>query len=403
MRRVAFLFFTFYFLIDSSFSQTTIKGIIKDAETKTVLAAASIFIATSKIGTVSSSTGAFSLDIPQGKYDLIVSNIGYETQVININEKKSDELIIYLKQKQKELDNVQVIPYEKDGWKKWGNFFLNSFIGTMSYASKCVLKNHEVIKFRNNKKRNELSAVAFEPLIVENKALGYVLKYQLEKFIYNFSTGVFYYQGYPLFSEMEGSEKEKSKWEKNRETAYYGSMLHFMRALYRNKLPQEGFEIHKLVRKENTEKKRVKLIVAMGKQYQDPDVDITFTRNDSSIYYENVMKQPDELTFFNKSILPSDSIAYAINSTTAGLYFKDYLVVIYTKQKAPYEYTEHSIQKDDRQISQITMLDDREVIVSANGTYYPSQTIFTTDYWAWSEKIGFMLPLDYWPKNIMLK
>lgn len=273
----------------------------------------------------------------------------------------------------------------------------------MDNASKCDLKNYQVIKFRRNKKKNTISAVAYEPLIIENKALGYILKYQLEKFIYNFSSHVFYYEGYPLFSEMEGSDKQKSKWEKNRQAAYYGSMLHFMRALYRNKLPEEGFEIHKMVKKENTEKKRVQQIIAAGKQYEDPDVDITFTRNDSSIYYEKVMKQSDELTFFYRPILSSDSIAYAIDKTTAGLYFKDYIDVTYTKRKAPFEYSQTTSQKDDRQTSQITMLDDREVTISANGNYYPSQTILTSGYWGWSEKVGFMLPMDYWPTNVNTK
>jgi hypothetical protein len=44
----------------------------------------------------------------------------------------------------------------------------------------------------------------------------------------------------------------------NRAEAYYGSMMHFMRSLYRNKLIEEKFEVRKLIKLSSEEQKRVK-------------------------------------------------------------------------------------------------------------------------------------------------
>ncbi|MFX5537743.1 hypothetical protein ABTD88_19250, partial [Acinetobacter baumannii] len=89
-------------------------------------------------------------------------------------------------------------------------------------------KNPEVLKFRFKKKENTHKVVADEPLVIENKALGYILKYSLTAFEFNFTTNVFYYQGYPFFTEMETDKASKiKKWQRNRFDAYRGSLMLF--------------------------------------------------------------------------------------------------------------------------------------------------------------------------------
>jgi hypothetical protein len=374
-------------------AQFTLTGRVKDAQTRQAIAGASVFIANSQSGTTTQADGAFSLYIPQGKYDVVISNVGYETQVLTADNNMAREQTIALVRKAKELDEVVVTSYEKDGWNKWGTFFLEQFIGTVPNAEKCTLKNKEKVRFKRNLHENTLTAVASEPLVVENKALGYVLTYQLEDFTYNFKTRIFYYEGYPLFTEMKGSERQQRKWQENRARAYYGSVQHFMRSLYRNRVKEEGFEMRKLVRKENTEKQRIKALYAQRARSGR----LSFgDGSDSSRYYENILSQPDYVNMLYKPLLTGDSVAYAIDSTTAGLYFTDYLDVMYTKAKAPAPYGPPGKQTTD-EVSQMSMLKNSEIAIWQNGSHYPTRSILTEGYWAWSEKAGNMLPLGYKP------
>jgi hypothetical protein len=72
-----------------------------------------------------------------------------------------------------ELESITVEPWEKDGWERWGRVFTESFIGTTSASRQCEIKNHKALRFRYSKKNGTLIAVADEPLIIENRALGY--------------------------------------------------------------------------------------------------------------------------------------------------------------------------------------------------------------------------------------
>jgi hypothetical protein len=47
-----------------------------------------------------------------------------------------------------------------------------------------------------------------------------------------------------MFENLDGSDKEKNTWIANRKEAYEGSLMHYLRALYKNTLTQEGFVTH---------------------------------------------------------------------------------------------------------------------------------------------------------------
>jgi hypothetical protein len=91
------------------------------------------------------------------------------------------------------------------------NVFMDNFIGTSEFAEDCRLVNKEVLRLRLSKKTNTLKASAAEQLIIENNALGYILKYDLTRFEYNFDTQEFLYQGYPFFEEMVTTKKSSKK------------------------------------------------------------------------------------------------------------------------------------------------------------------------------------------------
>jgi hypothetical protein len=399
MKRLCCFCFLLFSLIANS--QKLIKGIVLDAEKNRPIPNASVFLNTTSFGTVTNEQGNFSLAFPVGKYELIVSSIGYETynQIINTDE-LSDFITIKLKIKSQILQTVIVEPYEKDGWEKWGKLFLESFIGTSANALNCTIKNKEVIHFRNSKKTNELSAIADEPLIIQNKALGYTLQYQLELFSYNFNSHYLLFVGYPFFQPMKGSEGKQRRWEKRRSEAYFGSIMHFMRSIYRNKVNEEGFEIRNLQKIPNYEKHRVKQAYS-GNMHTITTANgtnvITHINKDTAEYFDQILRQDDYRDIIGKTILTGDSVAYAIDSTTAGFQFKDYLLVIYKNKYAAVEYRQQLPRNGSAMVSQIVLVTEKHIEIEANGSYYDPTNLLSTGYWAWSEKIASLLPFDYKP------
>jgi hypothetical protein len=398
-------------------AQAVLKGTVTDKETGKPLPGASVFMSNTSFGTATKEDGSFILQqLPAGKYDMVVSAIGYETVVLSVQTAAIKiPQPIALQPKAHELEAVVLEPYEKNGWEKWGKFFLENFIGTSALAADCKLKNYQVIHFRNSKARNELTAIANEPLIIENKALGYVIQYQLEQFTYRFRERYLLYTGYPLFKSMDGRPAKQRRWYKNREEVYYGSVMHFMRSVYRNRLQEEKFLVYRLKKQPNLEKKRVKQLYASGAVQQhrnntgrgtdmraivmQPGGGVAVPGADSSDYYSRVLRQPDEINLLSAQPLPGDSIAYAIDATTAGMDFPDYLQVVYTGKEEPVLYLQQTMQggKPGYITSQITLLNKRPLEIYSNGVYYNPTDLLSSGYWGWSEKIAHMLPFDYKP------
>jgi hypothetical protein len=235
-------------LVLQGFAQYPLQGKVVETTGTAGIAGASVFLSNTSIGTSTNNAGEFELEIPAGKYELVVSCIGYERSIISLPGQSPGHLKIELKPKSNQLNDVVVTSYEKDGWNKWGKFFLESFIGTSEYAADCVIKNTRDIKFRNDKNDRKLYAFSHEPLIIVNKALGYTLQYELQTFEYDFRRRYLVFVGYPLFKEMKGRKGQERRWQENRQRVYEGSMMHFMRALCTKQVDTAGFEIHHLKR-----------------------------------------------------------------------------------------------------------------------------------------------------------
>ncbi len=236
-----------------SFSQDkyfTVTGRIIDAKTQQPMVNASVFCQNTTIGTVSNAEGKFFLRLSPGGYDLVVSYTGYETksQRISNGNKENDSLRIELKEEDKAMAEVVVAGSAEvaDGWAKYGQFFLENFIGNTPNAAQCSIENKDVVKFYYYKKRNKLKVKSKEEIVITNNALGYKIRYQLDSFVYDFNTKISSYTGYPLFEELTGSADLQAEWKENRFNAYTGSRLHFMRCWYDSTLAEEGYDLELL-------------------------------------------------------------------------------------------------------------------------------------------------------------
>ena len=198
---------------------------------------------------------------------------------------------------------------------------------------------------------------------------------------------------------MKGGAARQRQWAARRKEAYEGSNMHFMRSLYRNTLAAEGFQVRRLHKIPNYEKQRVKEAKATyARRITNSNGSVTLfddTPQDSAGYYNRILAQADVFDQIGKQLLTGDSIAYAINPTTAGFAFDHYLLVIYTKKEAPAAYVKMFPKSGTAMASQITLLNGNELEVQANGSYYNPADLLSIGYWAWSEKMGTMLPFDY--------
>jgi len=359
----------------------SLAGKVVDSATNKPLSNCSVYLNNTSIGTVTSEDGAFLLkNIPRGRADLVISAIGYTTHILHL---RSDSLPVglqvRLRQNAMELSSFVVESYLKDGWRQWGKFFLENFIGTTKNASFCILVNRKALRFHYLKKSRRLTVSATEPLIIRNKALGYELQYQLEHFSYDEDTHIVFYQGYPLFREMPTSRDAlRRQWVERRKNAWLGSLHHFIQSLYKGQPSQQGFLLEHTVRVCNEEKQRVK-------QVYDPNAAIGAYPRDSLYYYWRILKEADMLVQAERA-----NVSELVSTLTGGgkaLSFEGPLTVRYYYQREPLpgDYWE----------SRLTLLKVAAVEIEENGDYFPPEDMLADGVWAQSEKICNMLPLDY--------
>jgi hypothetical protein len=363
----AVLFFNSIFIISAfslhaQASSFVIKGKVIDKNTKAPLQGASVFAQNTTIGEATDESGNFRIRLPEGGYSLAVTFTGYETESIRVNYATSQEgdLVFELNPQVKALEEVSVaISTEvKDGWQKYGQFFTDNFIGQTKFAKQSVIKNPEVLHFYFSKKRNRLKVLAKEPLIVENFALGYTIKFAIDSFTNEYNTKTILFTGYPLFEEMDGTPEQKGTWANNRSVAYKGSMLHFMRSLYAKELQANGFELQFII-KNNDEEIPVPLPNLYGA--------LNYAKDDSTHTVEFHPNQQE-------------------------------VALIYNKEKPEKSYSDlDSSTRKDFQLSTLIFTKGESIVIEQNGYYYDQEDIITNGYLGF-KKIGDMLPYDYLPE-----
>ena len=362
MKQIFFLL-GFFCLATYAFSQAaqyTIAGKVIDKNTKAPLPAASVFAQNTTFGVATDAEGNFKLRLPNGGYELVITFTGYETETVRIsNATAGENLVIEIAPKEKSLQEVSIVFSNEveNGWQKYGDFFTENFIGKSAFSQQAVIKNPEVLKFYFSKKRNRLKVLASEPLLVENNALGYNIKFAIDSFTYEYDNNTAQFVGYPLFEEMLGTADKGVVWQQNRIKAYQGSLLHFMRSLYNKNLANEGFEVQFLI-KNNDQVKPFPL--------KNPYLALNYSKDDSTNTVEFRPNQPD-------------------------------MIVLYTKAKPEQAYLNFDpTAKKDFQVSTVSVAKGESIVIEENGYFFEQTDITTNGYWGF-EKVGDMLPYDYKP------
>lgn len=381
-------------------AQHTIKGKIINADDRSPIAGASIYINNSSLGTSSNKEGLFTIHSPTRNVELVVSNMGFEKRALEIQIPLQQDLIIAIKEKSTAIEEVVVTNYLKDGWKEWGQFFTDNLIGQGGFADDCKILNHEVVKFRFDKKANVLTAICTEPLKIRNDALGYELTYDLGGFRMDFGSKMFLFEGYAFFKDIG---KGRSKYKKNRNTSYLLSLNRFVRSTYNKEWEKDGYIVRKLVKKDNEVRieavqKYNAILDSVQKKYRGNWKLFYASQTDFTEDQVNTIRkqriQPEKISYL-MGIMQPDEIIVGEDKEKGlmKLNYTDYLYIIYP---ADFSKSKNKIlQKAASEVSELFIMDSDGIIIEPQGSYFPTASWILSGYAVSYSKLAYMLPLDY--------
>jgi len=349
-----------------------IRGRVIDAESGETLPYANVFVANTTFGTSTDLDGNYELKLPSsGSYDVVISFMGYETFARSIRFIRPNVVVLDANMvgKSKRIMGVTVTAIKDAQWKSYFERFKDGFLGKSKAAKKSTILNKEVLNFDMNEETRVFEAFASEPLIIENKELGYRLTYLLEDYRVFMREGFSTFYGFSAFEEIDAkSERKMKKYSKQRDKAYYGSLVHFFHELYNGNVKEAGYEIY-----------RAYDLQGMGRAIDANQLEL------------------------------SDIVSDELEGQIKKLKFQDFLYVYYKKEKETSDFLLHTQgsmkissandkSKMRSQNSWIKMREDSTFIeFETNGYVRNPMDFYSYGYWAY-EKIGDMMPINYKPR-----
>ena len=397
------LVFLLLFINSIVFSQIQIEGKVI-SNTNEPLEGASVYFNNTTIGTITNSKGKFNLKIKEGSYTLVISFLGFKTQQLLINsEQKLQQITIKLEEDNNMLNEVVIkkIVYDEN-WKYNLARFKQAFLGRTKLANECKIVNEKDLYFEYNHKTNTLSAHSKKPLRIKHLGLGYIINYDLIDFtLQNYQL---FFSGYAKYENLKNSIKKK--WKRNRLEAYNGSQMHFLRSLASKRLKEDGFIVNQFKRVLNPNRptdEKINLARELFMLNSEP-IDISknipnpITPLDSAIVILQKAKLPKyQDLLYKREVEYQNMISY--NNNTPYLDFKDYLMIIYTKEVEEDNYLIGMFSKRKKasgvQTSNIVLLEGKSEI-DLSGILVNPNAVFNEGYWGF-ESFANMLPLDYQP------
>ena len=238
-----------FFLSGNLLAQTTITGKVTDAANAPVPFAA-VYLSKTTIGNMTNNEGDYTLTIPQdGEYELIASFIGFKSFSSKIIvEGKPLKIDIKLAASPVLLDEITVQSKKKVKNRVQNLSQFNAlFLGQTENAEDCKILNPEDIYLTSDPKSGFITGHSLQSIRIENKSLGYLLRYDLADFNFDARNGFVKFNGSSFFQPLYGNARSTKLWARKRLEAYYGSRTHFLRALFSDSLRRENYQLFELV------------------------------------------------------------------------------------------------------------------------------------------------------------
>ncbi|HTE00555.1 MAG TPA: carboxypeptidase-like regulatory domain-containing protein [Mucilaginibacter sp.] len=387
------------FLLPSAcLAQLTLTGRIINIVDKKPVAGASVFLNNATIGNSSNNDGSFILtNIRNGHYELVVSIVGYEPyrQTMLINNDIN-------------LGNIEVIP-RSIGLKevkirpnfnreKYYQIFKQKFLGTSDNAKQCKILNSDVLDIDYDSKTKKLTVNSDEFLEIENKALGYKLKYLLTSFVSDGKDMILTYQGSGVFENLPGSTSQQRKWQKNRVKTFEGSMMHFLRSLITGQMDTTIFKVYPLIRKSIDNPVSDSIVQSKIKFFR-VQTGNSASWNDSLAYWTRISQRPKVVQkLIDSPLLIPDILRLTDKKGIYALYNPNCLYIIYPTKRVHEDYVVYRPEGivKDYPVTIITFLSPN-IFFDGNGGMLNAESAFTEGYWG-NKRIGDTLPIDYQPE-----
>jgi len=402
------LIFLFVLLPLGCFAQFTISGrVLNQADTKPV-ANASVFLSNSSVGNKTAYNGTFSLsDAKPGKYELIVSIIGFETysQFITVNNSNVTLPDITIFPKTISLKEVSIKPVIDPNRERNFELFKEEFLGTSELAKECKIVNPDMLDLAYDETTSTLTASSADFLEIKNAGLGYKIKYLLKNFkLDNKDKGfeTVHYEGFVLFEELKGVPSQQRRWRKSREEVYENSPMHFLRSALGNRIEEEGFRVQQVSIYTNPNRPPDSLIEAKIRRYKELK---SGTDKDSLSFWVKKSKLPK--TFQKLMPYPLNKQDLIQTTDQPGQYSLgcdyDWLYVAYNKDhhfhiNDQFKYLYNAGNTENTLIG----FNSPEAFFNINGVISNPYSLMYYGVWGRNRVAG-LLPIDYQvPDNMSL-
>lgn len=364
-------------------AQSRIDGRITDETTGKPLIGVNIFFSKTSLGTTTDMDGFYTMkNIPEGRYELVISMIGFKMERENLIFFKHDRITIDFRLTPEPIQMKEITVTQKTDkeWVKNYRLFKQAFLGTTRNGESCRILNEYVISF--DRKQGLLTATASQPLQIENKRLGYEITYYLKEFKLD-DTSV-RYAGDSYFKEMEPiSNRESIKWIKNRNETYNGSVRHFLFTL------SERFDLRYEMKGDSAVENS-----AWGKMSGQHKYDPLMVEG-FEIYVLKSRRsgnRDDDYRLINPNariVFPGD------HPNELRLSFKQNIMVLYRRESEDDNYSKNLSAFGSRPVQTSYLLLKKDTVVfDKSGRYFETYMIEQRGYMGW-ERFGDKLPFDY--------
>jgi hypothetical protein len=405
MRTIITLFLSIAILTGSNASARqlySISGTVKDSKGET-LPGANVLLSGYQKGAVANNQGKYTIsELKPGNYDVLVQMIGFLPA--NVNVIVNDKSIVTDITMKESINQLKEVVIRTDPYRQQRlQIFKDSFIGTSPNAAKSEIINPNVIRFDYDDETHTLQASADEFIIVENKALGYRVKYLLKYFERNDRMNLVMFYGYPSFEDLATSKTKQRQYKLKRDEAYLGSPQHFFATLFSNTSKSSGFIINKMLRKPNPTKLPDSILdekIKLFSQIAVRGASLSANSKDSLAYYSRIKRAPDSVDVLSRTEVSTDTLVKREVSNLRWINFRDKLYIIYTAEKESKAYSKQSAYKVSRPMdlasSQVSIIHQLKTPIAfyQNGLVFDPSSLLFEGYWGY-EKVSDMVPMDY--------
>ena len=244
----ALLFFVMAFSFYSALGQT-ISGYVYDEAENKPLEGAFVYLDGTTISASTDSRGFFKITTPQ-KYNttLVISYVGFEDLVVQEPYSYGKPFKVLLREDAIKLQEVVITKGGPFSRRAMLAAFRKQFLGMSDAGSSCKIENESDIVLYYSTTDNTLHAMAYKPIIINNKRLEYKLAFTLSDFTvhYNMKTlneqnaiGSFF-AGTTFFTDVATKEITI----KRRKGVYEGSTMHLMKTIAANDWENQKFALY---------------------------------------------------------------------------------------------------------------------------------------------------------------